>query len=194
MFVFRGGRFRVVWPKPGEALGIGIATLGVILMTLPDERLKVSRGDLLVLASTFAYAVQIILLGRWSGQIRFESLAVIQIGAAALFAWFSVPFVDAPTRFVLTGPVVFAVLTSAVFATAVAFGLQSWAQQHTTPTRAALIFALEPLFAWLTAFAAAGEKLTMRASMGGLAILAGIVLVELKPSLTGGHPLKRVDS
>ena len=194
MFVYQGGKFSLVLPKPVEALGIGIATVGVTLMTLPDEHFSVSRGDLLVLLSTFAYAVQIILLGRWSGQIRFESLAVIQIGAAALLAWLAVPFVDSPARFALSGPVVFAILTSAVFATALAFGLQSWAQQHTTPTRAALIFALEPLFAWLTAFVVAQEKLTARASLGGLAILAGIVLVELKPSLTAGHPLNESGS
>jgi len=181
------------WPKPVEALGIVIATVGVILMTLPDERLQVSRGDLLVLASTFAYAVQIILLGRASGKIPFESLTVIQIGAGALFAALAFHFVDAPTRFALSGPVVFAVLVCSVFATALALSLQSWAQQHTTPTRTALIFALEPLFAWLTAFLAAGEKLTQRACWGGLAILAGIVLVELKPSIVDAHPLERTE-
>ena len=146
-----------------------------------------------MLASTFAYAVQIILLGRWSGAIPFESLAVIQIGTGALFAALAFPFVDTPARLAVTGPVIFAVLTSAVFATALAFGLQSWAQQHTTPTRTALIFALEPVFAWLTAFVAEGERLTIRASFGGAAILAGILLVELKPSAVSRHPVKGME-
>ena len=193
MFVSRSGRFGAVWPKPVEALGILIATVGVVLMTLPDDRLTVSRGDLLVLASTFAYAVQIILLGRWSGKIPFESLAVLQIGAGALLAALAIPWVDSPPRLTLSGPVVFALLTSAVFATALVFGLQSWAQQHTTPTRTALIFALEPLFAWVTAWLVEGERLTPRATMGGFAILAGILLVELKPSVLSGHPFKQVD-
>lgn len=191
MFVIKNRTFRAVWPKPVEALGILIATLGVTLMTLPGESLNVSQGDLLVLASTVAYAVQIILLGRWSGKIPFESLAVIQIGTGALFAALAFPFVDSPTRLTVTGPVVFAVLTSAVLATALAFGLQSWAQQHTTPTRTALIFALEPLFAWVAAFVVEGERLSVRASIGGAAILAGILLVELKPSVPPGHQLKR---
>ena len=193
MFVFRNGRFEVNWPKPVEALGILVATIGVVLMTLPDGTLSVSRGDLLVLVSTFAYAVQIILLGRWSGKIPYESLAVIQIASGALFAAILFPIVDVPTRLTVTGPVIFAVLTSAVFATALVFWLQSWAQQHTTPTRTALIFSLEPLFAWVTAYLVEGEKLTARATVGGLAILAGILLVELKPSAVNGHPFKRVD-
>ena len=193
LLIFVSSTNGAAWPKPVEAAGIMIATVGVILMTLPEERLNVSRGDLLILASTVAYAAQIILLARAGGKIPFESLSVIQIGAAALFAAIAFPFVDSPPRIAMTGPVVFAVLTSALFATALAFGLQSWAQQHTTPTRAALIFALEPLFAWLTAFLAAGEKLTQRACWGGLAILAGILLVELKPSIPGGHPLERAE-
>ncbi|HEY3740910.1 MAG TPA: DMT family transporter [Bryobacteraceae bacterium] len=194
MFVIRGRRLEVVRPKPVEAVGISIATIGVILMTLPDERMSVSRGDLLVLASTAAWALQIILLGRWTGKIPFETVTVIQIAAAAVFATLAFPFVDLPARFTGTGPVVFAILVCAVIATAVAFSLQSWAQQHTTPTRTALIFALEPVFAWLTAYFVAGERLTARASFGGFAILAGIVLVELKPSLFRGHPLDRVES
>jgi drug/metabolite transporter (DMT)-like permease len=193
MFVFKGRRLEINWPRPVEAAGILTATLGVILMTFPEERFSVSRGDLLVLVSTFAYAVQIILLGRWIGKIPFETVAVIQIGAAALLSALAFPFVDSPPRFVFTGPVAFAIVGSAVFATALAFGLQSWAQQHTTPTRTALIFALEPLFAWLAAFLVAGEKLAPRAAWGGGAILAGILLVELKPSVFNGHPLDRAE-
>ena len=50
MFVIRSRTAAIAWPKPVEGLGILLATLGVILMTLPDERLKVSEGDMLVLA------------------------------------------------------------------------------------------------------------------------------------------------
>ena len=193
ILVITQGRFAAHWPKPIEALGILIATLGVILMTLPDERLNVSRGDLLVLASTFAYAVQIILIGRWSGKIPFESLAVLQIAISAVLAAALFPLVDSPPRLAVTTPVIFAVLISAIFATALAFGLQSWAQQHTTPTRTALIFALEPLFAWVTAWLADGEKLSGQAVLGGVAILAGVLLVELKPSVVNAHPTSGAD-
>jgi drug/metabolite transporter (DMT)-like permease len=197
MFVYqsRGGSrsVRIEWPRPIEAMGILVATAGLTLMTLPDERIGIGKGDLLVLISTFAYAVQILLLARWTGTLPFESLTVLQIGAAALLAWLLCPMVETP-RFAWTAAVIFAVVVSAVFATALAFGLQSWAQQHTTATRSALIFALEPVFAWLTAFVVAGETLTLRAAIGGAAILAGILLVELKPSASAGHPVKQVES
>ena len=194
MFVYRssGGSasLRIEWPKPVETAGILVATAGLILMTLPDERIGIGKGDLLVLASTFAYAVQILLLARWTGSQPFESITVFQVGWAAVLAWLAVPIVETP-RFAMTGTVMFALAISAVFATAVALGLQTWAIQHTTATRSALIFALEPVFAWLTAYAAIGEMLHPRAVVGAIAILAGILLVELKPGLPDGHPLER---
>jgi drug/metabolite transporter (DMT)-like permease len=71
---------------------------------------------------------------------------------------------------------------TAIFATAAAFALQTWAQRYTTPTRTALIFALEPVVALVTAVALGGEALTVYAVAGGALILAGILAVELKPA------------
>jgi drug/metabolite transporter (DMT)-like permease len=67
--------------------------------------------------------------------------------------------------------------------------LQTWAQQRTTPTRAAVIFSLEPVFAWLVSWAVDGERLTLRAAAGAVCILGGILLVELKPAPLPEHPL-----
>jgi drug/metabolite transporter (DMT)-like permease len=39
------------------------------------------------------------------------------------------------------------ILICAVFATAVALSIQLWAQRYTTPSRAAILFTLEPVFA-----------------------------------------------
>jgi drug/metabolite transporter (DMT)-like permease len=91
-------------------------------------------------------------------------------------------------RLTWSGPVLLALVVGGVFSTAIAFTVQSWAQQYTTPTRTALIFSLEPVFAWVTAFATAGELLSGRATAGALLILAGIVLVEMKPGRGEVHP------
>jgi drug/metabolite transporter (DMT)-like permease len=70
--------------------------------------------------------------------------------------------------------------------------LYTWAQQHTTATRAALLFSLEPVFAGLTAWAIAGESWTARSLGGAALILAGILVVEwkpvVKPAAIPGHP------
>ena len=59
--------------------------------------------------------------------------------------------------------------------------IQTWGQKYTTATRAALIFSLEPVFAWLTSYVVEHEVLTGQALAGAGCILGGILLVELKP-------------
>jgi len=66
-------------------------------------------------------------------------------------------------------------------ATVAAFMLQSWGQRQTTATRAALIFALEPVFAGLASFYWLGERLTGRGWAGAGLVLLGVLLAELKP-------------
>jgi drug/metabolite transporter (DMT)-like permease len=86
-----------------------------------------------------------------------------------------------PARVQWTPIVVTGLLVTGVLATALAFALQTWGQRYTSATRTALIFALEPVFAMVTAVSLGGERLTSAGISGGLLILSGIVLVELKP-------------
>ena len=57
--------------------------------------------------------------------------------------------------------------------------MQAWAQQFTPPTHTALIFALEPVFAWVTSYVVLKERLGGRAAVGAALILGGILLSEL---------------
>jgi drug/metabolite transporter (DMT)-like permease len=82
----------------------------------------------------------------------------------------------------MTAGVAGAVLMTGLLATALAFTTQAWAQQYTSSSRAALIFALEPPIAWLTSYLVAGEKMANRGKVGAVMILAGILVVELARS------------
>jgi drug/metabolite transporter (DMT)-like permease len=89
-------------------------------------------------------------------------------------------------------PVVLLALgVTGLLATALAFTVQAWAQRHTTPTRTALIYALEPVVAWLTSFWLVGEILSRRAVLGAGLILCGILIVELKRTYSTEHLLSR---
>jgi len=82
----------------------------------------------------------------------------------------------------VTPRLVWALLITAIFATAVAFPVQAWAQQFLPPTHAALVFALEPVFAWVTSYVVLGERLGVRASIGAVLIMAGVLVSELMGS------------
>ncbi len=170
------------WPQMVELVGIAVATIGIVLLTIPslDRNFHLNRGDLLTIGCAVAFAFQLLVLGYYSQRERFEAVALGQIACAAILSALSLGI--EPARAVWSSSVIFAVVLTSLFATALAFVLQTWAQQYTTATRTALIFALEPVFALITAVLAGGERLTLAAVCGGGLILAGIVAVELKPA------------
>ena len=87
-------------------------------------------------------------------------------------------FLEHP-QFRATPTVIAAILITGILCTAVAFTVQSWAQQFTPATHTALIFTTEPVFAWVTSFIYLKERLGLRAGVGALLILGGVLLSEL---------------
>jgi drug/metabolite transporter (DMT)-like permease len=71
-----------------------------------------------------------------------------------------------------------ALIVTGVFASALAFVVQTWAQSRTTATRTALIVTMEPVFAGLFGYVLAGDRLTAAAWAGCAFILAGIVVSQ----------------
>jgi drug/metabolite transporter (DMT)-like permease len=178
-------------PRLFEGAGIAIASLGMILMTFPvSAGFNISRGDFLTFLCAVLFALHIVVIGHFSPIVGFESLAVVQIGVAAVLATvfagglaFREPVVFHPTV-ALAG----AVFVTGLLATGLAFTTMAWAQQYTSSTRAALIFALEPVVAWLASWLLAGETMGNRGKAGAGLILAGILLVEFKPDLKRVNP------
>jgi len=175
-------------PRAMEIGGVLLATSGMALMTLPGgARLDMNRGDLLTICCAVCYAAHILTLSRYSAQASIEILSTVQVGVSALFAWSLFHWIETP-HIVWTPRVWAAVAITGLLATAVAFAFQSWAQKYTTSTRTALIFMLEPIFAWITSYLLTGESLSRRAAAGAGLILAGILVVELKPFEIRRHP------
>jgi drug/metabolite transporter (DMT)-like permease len=174
-----------------RAVGIALAFAGLFLMTVPAGQqgladfAKINAGDILTIGCALAFAFQIVFLGRGSQRFPFEQMAVLQVAVAAVLMAVTAPVLE-HLQFRLSERVILATTITGVFGTAVAFTVQAWAQQFTPATHAALIFTLEPVFAWLTSFIYSGERLGIRAGVGALLILAGILLSELLGSVSRG--------
>ena len=78
-------------------------------------------------------------------------------------------------------------LYMALVAGALALWAQTWAQAHLTATRAAIVMALEPVFAAFFAVVLGGESLTRRMLVGGALVVAAMYLVELRPTPRDPH-------
>jgi drug/metabolite transporter (DMT)-like permease len=183
-------------PKLVEVAGILVSTVGMILLTLPVSTqegvgFNISRGDLLSFLCAVLFALHIVVTGHFSPINGFESLTVIQATVVALLGA-SAFWVAEPVRFHLTAGVTIAVLVTGLISTALAFTTMAWAQQYTSPTRAALIFTLEPVVAWATSWVMTGETLANRGKVGAGLILAGIVVGELTQAKRA--PTRRVET
>ncbi|MFN7993180.1 MAG: DMT family transporter [Bryobacteraceae bacterium] len=166
-------------PRAMEITGVAVATVGMALMTLPSASVAINRGDLLTVGCAVCYAAHILTLGHYS-DTSFELLSTSQIVVSAILAWSLFHWLETP-HIRWSAGVWVAIGVTGLLATAVAFTFQSWAQKYTSSTRTALIFTLEPVFAWVTSYLLTRETLSWRAAAGAGLILAGVLLVELKP-------------
>jgi drug/metabolite transporter (DMT)-like permease len=180
-----------------RGVGIALALTGLFLMTVPAGRqsladfTNINLGDLLTIGCAFAFAFQIVFLGRSTQRFPFEQMAVLQIAVAAVLMTLTAPLLEQP-HFRFSPVVIATVLVTGILGTAVAFTVQAWAQQFTPATHTALIFTLEPVFAWLTSFLYLQERLGLRAGAGALLILGGVMVSELLGQVAQPDPLARI--
>ncbi len=132
-------------------------------------------GDLLTIGTAFFFALHIVLLSRWSPRLRSAPLAMLQMGTCALIfsaggSW----SLQAPTAAVWL-----AIVVTGVFASALAFYIQTWAQQHLSASRTALILTTEPAWALVAAVVLAGQRFGLLQAAGAALMLASIVGHEL---------------
>ena len=167
-----------------RVVGIMLALAGLFLMTVPAgpsglaNFANVNMGDLLTIGCAICFTFHVIFVGRASQRFPFEQVAFLQVATAAILMALSTPLLEHP-YFRTTPTVIAAILITGILCTAVAFSVQSWAQQFTPATHTALIFTTEPVFAWLTSFIYLHERLGLRAGAGALLILAGVLISEL---------------
>jgi drug/metabolite transporter (DMT)-like permease len=175
-------------PKANAIFGVLIAAIGLYLLTMNGE-LSVNKGDLLVFLCAVSFGMHIVITGKYSSQFPTLLLTITQIFTVAILCVIAAFFFEDWTQ-MLNGAILQktevwpALLITSLLATAFAFLVQTNFQRYTTATRVALIFAMEPVFAALTAYIWANERLTISALVGCLLILLGMILAELPISFS----------
>jgi drug/metabolite transporter (DMT)-like permease len=169
LVLFRVKAGRAVWA------GVALSTLGLALLSGVEAGSPL--GDLLVLGGSVAYSLQIVLLERFAR--RFDPLAFTQVEMLAACFGFVVLAVALGQIELPRGSTVWAaLLVTGIFASALAFLIQTWAQRRTSATRSALAFAMEPVFAAVFGYTLAGDRLGALGWSGCALIMGGILLAE----------------
>ncbi len=157
---------------------IGVATVGLAFLSI--HGFSVGFGELLVFVSAIFYALHIIALSQWSSGRDPYAMTVVQLAMCALLSGVaSIPGgYSPPPDAGVWGVVIF----TAVFATAIAFIIQTWAQAHMTSTKVAVILTMEVVFAAIFAIIFGGESLTLQSAIGGILVVGAMYLIVIKES------------
>lgn len=156
-----------------------LAVLGLGVLSVKGW--SVGLGEIFVLISAVLFAIHIILLGSWSKNFDAYALTVIQLIGCALLSLIPATingFVTPPDTHVWS-----VILFTAIFATAVAFVIQTWSQARISTTKVAVILTMEVVFAALFSFLYGMEPFTLRLALGGtMVLIAMLAIVQPKVS------------
>ena len=158
---------KVIW-------GVALATVGLALISINGFSIEV--GQLWVVLCAILFAGHIAGLGAWSKGLDAYALTVVQLAVVALINFVgAVPDgIQVPNDF--SGW--FAILFTAVFATAFAFFVQTWAQGKMDASRVAIILTAEVVFTALISVAVGQEVLQLKTIIGGAVMTSAMLLVE----------------
>jgi drug/metabolite transporter (DMT)-like permease len=168
------GLFRVRVPPPVWA-GAALTVIGLALLSGIHGGAVV--GDLLVLAGAAVYSLQIVLMERFAPRydaIAFTLVEMLTSFVGLLAIALALGQLHVPRGWTVWG----ALIVTGVFASALAFLAQTWAQRRASATQTAILFSLEPVWTALFGFTLAGDRLGRTAWLGCAVIMAGIVVAE----------------
>jgi drug/metabolite transporter (DMT)-like permease len=159
-------------------IGCGLSMGGIVVLSYDGS--QASWGDILAALCAVGFAIDVLLVDRFSKVVDPLFLTfgiVVTVGVLSAFLAVTLEhsvLVPALSQRFLAGG-----LFAGVFATAIAFHLQTLGQRHTTPIQAAIIFSAEPVIALAIAYFGSQEAMTLHAFLGCCAIVAGVALSEI---------------
>jgi drug/metabolite transporter (DMT)-like permease len=164
-------------PSIFTSVGIVVVLFGLFLLTSPGGELTLNGGDWLTLGCALAFSAYIIGVGAWSAPETRGVLSTLQCLTVAALSLLGVDLRGA--KLVAGAELWLALSYLALPGTVIVVLLQMHYQPQTTPARAGVIFALEPVFAMVYAVLLGLEDASPRAITGAVVVTFGVVLSEL---------------
>jgi drug/metabolite transporter (DMT)-like permease len=173
--VFRRKANPLIWLAAALAFG-GLALISIG----PGGITAIKVSDLLLVIGAVFWAAHILLIDRFAHSVSPLRFMAVQFAVSAVLSMASAfAFETVSMQGIWAG--IFPILFGGVFASGTAYTFQLLGQRGVEPSRAAIIFSLEALFAAVSEAAFLGETMTARKYLGGAVILAGILISQIKP-------------
>ena len=164
-------------PSLGNIIGVILVGIGLYIFSSPAGG-TFGIGDVLVLLCAVVFAFYIVYLDVFTKKRFDREIVFYQFVVTALIGAAASPFVPSVSSSVNLS-VAAAIMYLAVFASVIAIFVQSKYQRETTPTKAAIIFTMEPVLAAIIAYLLLGEVLGTTATVGAAIMFAGLLFSEL---------------
>lgn len=170
-------------PDAFTILGIVICFIGIYIMG-GGVNYKFSFGDFLVIISDLLFIAQLLLIDKYNKKYDAASLGAVQVLMGFLFSFIFWILSD-DCNIVINSTIIYGIAITGIIGLGFAFIFQTIAQKYTSPTHTSLILGLEPVFGAFFSLvipdAMGGyETITAVKAIGGLIVLAGVVLAEMK--------------
>ena len=196
---FITGLFVVLTPLFGAALlrqriagsawiAAGVSTVGLFLLSGFGSGGTHLSGDALVFLCACSFSLHILVTDRAIESHHYGALLAVQLGVTGVVS-LAIAAIGGELVVPRSGTVWSALVVTSLFASALGFFVQTYAQRHASPARIALILASEPVFAGFFAYVLQGETLTLLAWLGAGLIMVAILVVEMVPQLRLAKPL-----
>ncbi|HEX2484411.1 MAG TPA: DMT family transporter, partial [Myxococcota bacterium] len=159
------------------AAGAVVATAGLALLLGPEGTPEVRRGDVLTILCALGFALHVLGLGRVAARFRVDALTATQLVTVTILAGIGSVALETP-RLALGARAWAELAYLALGCTTLAYLVQTAAQRSVPAARAALIFALEPVFAALVSVGLGRERLDATEIAGGALVVIGVAIGE----------------
>lgn len=168
-------------PKVQNLIGIVIVTAGLYYLTGIGES-GLNYGDFITFFCTFAFALHIVLLDKYSKITDIIHLVFGQFLAMAVLSFLYMVvmeyFVHDNLMMNFTLSSTSLVLFLALFGTLLVFFLMTKFQGMTNPIKASIIYNMEQVFATFFAYFLLDERLTFSQIIGAAIMICGLIISE----------------
>ena len=179
-------------PKWFNILSVFLVLIGLIMLSSKGENAidfmkqlgsDFNLGDLLTLLCALLFAFQVVYVDVFTKKYEYLPMVFVQllitgIGGFILSFVFSISTLET-VKFTFNTTVVTAVLYTAIFASIIATVIQLKFQKFVSPTKAGIIFSIEPIFAAIFAYFLLSEKISNFGLIGCVLIFIGLIVSEI---------------
>ena len=171
------GLFMGKKPPRNALLSILPAVAGLYLLSCVGVT-RISAGDLLLLGSALAFAVQITLIDRLAGGLDGLRLNCIQCLVCGVLSLVPMALTEQPDLVAIRVSWL-SISYAGILSMGVAYSLQILGQQNLEPTAASLIMSLESVFAVLSGWLILKETMTSWEICGCVLMFGAVILSQL---------------